>query len=62
MLVTRHPTPEMKDIRRLKAVYREELTDYVNVIVFSSKGQRPAQTEMANGDLDGDTYFVIYDQ
>ena len=36
--------------------------DNFNVVVFSSQGERPAFNKMSNGDLDGDTYFVCWDQ
>ena len=32
--------------------------DYVNVIIFSSKGERPDQNKMGCGDLDGDIYWI----
>lgn len=34
----------------------------VNVIVFSSKGERPIQNEIGGGDLDGDSYFVSWNR
>lgn len=56
----------VSDIQKLKAVDRLEvreslLHDHYNVIVFSSKGERPDFNKMAKGDLDGDTYFVCWD-
>lgn len=32
-----------------------------NVVVFSTKGERPDQHKLSNGDLDGDTYMVVWD-
>ena len=58
VLVTRSPCVHPGDIRKLKAVDREELSDLVNVIVFSSMGDRPDQNKMGSGDLDGDLYWV----
>lgn len=42
----------------MKAVDKKELKGYFNVIVFSSKGDRPDQDKMASGDLDGDIYWI----
>ena len=39
---------------------REELKDLFNVIVFSSKGERPDQDKMGTGDLDGDIYWISW--
>jgi len=33
----------------------------VNVVVFSSKGDRPKADMMSGGDLDGDEFFVCWD-
>jgi len=34
---------------------------YKNVVIFSKKGKRPLPDQMAGGDLDGDTYLVIWE-
>ena len=31
-----------------------------NVIVFSKKGKRPTFNKLSGGDLDGDRYFVLF--
>ena len=31
------------------------------MVVFSTKGQRPDQHKLSMGDLDGDTYMVMWD-
>lgn len=50
------------DIHVMKAVYIEELEEFVGNakygIFFSTKGQRSAAYEMATGDFDGDMYWV----
>ena len=46
----------------MKAVDRPELSHLVNVVVFSSNGERPACNKMSGGDLDGDVYFCCWDQ
>jgi RNA-dependent RNA polymerase len=49
-------------VRILTGVDRPELRHLYNVVVFSSKGHRPACNMMAGGDLDGDVYFVCWDE
>ena len=56
--MTRSPTVHPGDIRVLNAVDEPALKDYVNVIIFSSKGDRPDQNKMGSGDLDGDIYWI----
>ncbi len=43
-------------------MYKEELKDLFNVVVFSTKGDRPDENKLSMGDLDGDTYMVIWDK
>jgi len=62
VFVTRNPCLHPGDIRILKAVNKKELGHLYNVIVFSSKGTRPTQNMMNNGDLDGDIYFICWDE
>jgi RNA-dependent RNA polymerase len=45
----------------MKAVDVPELRHLYNVVVFSSAGLRPDQHKLSLGDLDGDTYSVIWD-
>jgi hypothetical protein len=61
VIVGRNPSLYPGDLRKLRAVDNPLLRDLTNVIVFSSKGQRPQPSKMSGGDLDGDIYFVIYD-
>ncbi|KAL3535694.1 hypothetical protein ACH5RR_004155 [Cinchona calisaya] len=62
VLVYRNPGLHFGDIHVLKAVYVPELEDIIGNakfgIFFSTKGQRSAATEIANGDFDGDMYWV----
>lgn len=61
--VGRNPSLHPGDIRVLTARYVPQLEEYLcDVIVFSAKGNRPKPNEMSGGDLDGDIYFVIYDE
>ena len=62
VLVTRNPCTHPGDLRVLTAVDRPELRHLVNVIVFSTLGERPNCQMMAGGDLDGDVYFVSWDK
>lgn len=61
-MITRNPATHPGDVRIMVGVDRPELRHLNNVVVFSSKGQRPACNMMAGGDLDGDVYFVCWDQ
>ena len=61
MIVTRCPISHPSCIRKLKAVAAPKLNYLFDVIVFSTKGDRPAQNMMSGGDLDGDIYFVSWD-
>jgi len=67
-MVTKNPCSHPGDIRLLNAIddkhphFNEFKNDYVNVIIFSSKGSRPEQHKMSGGDLDGDVYMAIWDE
>ncbi|KAM3336976.1 putative RNA-dependent RNA polymerase 5 [Capsicum galapagoense] len=62
VLVYRNPGLHFGDVHVMKARYVEELADIVGDakygIFFSTKGPRLAATEIANGDFDGDMYWV----
>ena len=62
LLVTRNPCLNPGDLRLLQGVDHPELRHLYNVVVFSSKGERPTCNMMSGGDLDGDVYFVCWDQ
>jgi RNA-dependent RNA polymerase len=51
-----------KDVRVLEAVDRLELSHLRDCIVFPRVGQRPLMDMMSGGDLDGDMYFVCWDE
>ena len=61
IMITRNPCLHPGDVRVMTGVDRPELRHLTNVVVFSSKGVRPACNMMAGGDLDGDVYFVWWD-
>lgn len=62
VLIYRNPGLHFGDVHVMKARYVEELADIVGDakygIFFSTKGPRSAATEIANGDFDGDMYWV----
>ncbi|KAI8565472.1 hypothetical protein RHMOL_Rhmol03G0262000 [Rhododendron molle] len=62
LLVYRNPGLHFGDIHRLEAVYVKELEEIVGnakyAIFFSTKGERSVANEIANGDFDGDTYWI----
>lgn len=57
----RVPCYLLGDIRVLEAVDVPELEHLVDCIVFPIKGKRPHADEQAGGDLDGDKFFVTWD-
>lgn len=61
VLVTRHPCLLPTDIRKVRATIRPELSRYEDVVVFSTKGQRPLASLLSGGDYDGDTIRVFWE-
>lgn len=61
VLVTRSPCKLPTDVQKVKAVFRPELDDYVNVIVFSIKGSRSLASMLGTGDYDGDRVDCIWE-
>ncbi|KAI0249735.1 RNA dependent RNA polymerase-domain-containing protein [Lactifluus subvellereus] len=60
VLVTRSPCKLPTDVQRVKAVFRPELDDYVDVIMFSIKGPRSLASMLGTGDYDGDRVVCIW--
>lgn len=65
VIVFRNPCVLPSDIRRLRArkdVPEEFKSLYKNVVVIPSKGPASHAHECAGGDLDGDLYYIIWDE
>ena len=64
--VAKNPCLHPGDIRVLEAVSDipegHRLEQLVNCVVFPNNGQRPHTDECSGSDLDGDLYFVTWDQ
>ncbi|KAI1821308.1 RNA dependent RNA polymerase-domain-containing protein [Xylaria intraflava] len=62
VLVTRNPCLHPGDLQKFHLVERPELSHLVDCIVFPTRGRRPSADMMSGGDLDGDTFFVCWDE
>jgi len=60
VVIYRSPSLHPGDIKILTAVNNHLLDHMVNVIVFSKQGSRPTFNQLSGGDLDGDRYFISY--
>lgn len=60
-IVGRNPSLHPGDIRVVEAVDVPALHHLKDVVVFPSTGDRPLPSMLSGGDLDGDDYFVIWD-
>ncbi|XP_022775725.1 probable RNA-dependent RNA polymerase 1 [Durio zibethinus] len=60
--VAKNPCLHPGDLRVLKAVDAVVLHHMVDCIVFPQRGQRPHPNECSGSDLDGDMYFVSWDE
>jgi RNA-dependent RNA polymerase len=61
-IVGRNPSLHPGDIRVVEAVDVPALRHLHNVVVFSQLGDRDVPSMLSGGDLDGDDFFVIWDQ
>ena len=64
VITSKNPCSHPGDIRLLNAISDERVEEFrhlVNVVVFSSEGNRPEQHKMSGGDLDGDVFMVIWE-
>ena len=62
VVVAKNPCYLLGDVRVLKCVPLEGLEGVVDCIVFPTRGKRPHSAEIAGSDLDGDQYFVCWDE
>ena len=62
LVVGRSPAHHVGDIRWLTCVDIPACRHLVDCIVFPVNGDRPHADEMAGGDLDGDKFFVCWDE
>ncbi|CAF0997471.1 unnamed protein product [Adineta steineri] len=60
VIVTKNPCPYAGDMIVLEAVDLPKLHCLRDVIVFSTKGNRPVCNQIGGSDLDGDQYFVYW--
>lgn len=61
-LVGRNPSLHPGDLRVVEAIDVPGLHHLRDVVVFPSKGERDVPSMCSGGDLDGDDYFVIWDE
>ncbi|GER25251.1 RNA-dependent RNA polymerase 6 [Striga asiatica] len=60
--IAKNPCLHPGDVRILEAVDAPELHHLYDCLVFPQKGERPHPNEASGSDLDGDLYFVTWDQ
>jgi hypothetical protein len=61
VLVARNPAHLASDMQLRKAVYKHELRNYKNVILFSTRGNKSTAALLSGGDYDGDKVTCIWD-
>jgi len=52
--ILKNPALHVGDLRTVMAVEHEALYHYIDVVVFSQKGERPLTDSLSGSDLDGD--------
>ncbi|KAJ9604834.1 hypothetical protein H2200_010949 [Cladophialophora chaetospira] len=61
ILLARNPAYLASDMQLRRAVYKRELRHYKDVILFSTRGEKPTAALLSGGDYDGDTVTCIWD-
>ncbi|CAO2209790.1 unnamed protein product [Urochloa humidicola] len=62
VVMAKNPCLHPGDVRILEAVDVPELHHLVDCLVFPKKGDRPHANEASGSDLDGDIFFVTWDE
>ena len=67
VLLTKNPCLSLYDIQKVKAVNNKYVTEkfsefYENIIIFPSKGKIPLSSKISGSDLDGDIYWICWEQ
>ncbi|CAO2208303.1 unnamed protein product [Urochloa humidicola] len=62
VVMAKNPCLHPGDVRILEAVDVPELHHLVDCLVFPQNGERPHANEASGSDLDGDLYFVTWDE
>lgn len=61
-IITKCPCIHPGDIRIVTFVDNYDIySKYPNTLIFNTRGNRPLPDQISNSDLDGDCYFIIYD-
>ncbi|MCJ1401803.1 hypothetical protein MMC11_005020 [Xylographa trunciseda] len=61
VLVGRLPAHLPSDIRKVRAIFKPELSDYKDVIIFSSRGDSSLASKLSGGDYDGDHAWICWE-
>ena len=62
VIVGRNPCYSLSEVRKVRARFLSDLEHLENCVVFPKKGKRPLVNILSGGDLDGDIYFVSWDE
>ncbi|KAI4316321.1 hypothetical protein L6164_024311 [Bauhinia variegata] len=62
VVIAKNPCLHPGDVRILEAVDAPDLHHLYDCVVFPQKGDRPHTNEASGSDLDGDLYFVTWDE
>ena len=62
VVVAKTPCYCLSEMRIVKAKFIPKMSHLVNCIAFSKKGRRPLPNCLSGGDLDGDQYFVTFNE
>eukprot|EP00252_Welwitschia_mirabilis_P013644 TRINITY_DN2_c0_g1_i3.p1 TRINITY_DN2_c0_g1~~TRINITY_DN2_c0_g1_i3.p1 ORF type:complete len:545 (+),score=84.82 TRINITY_DN2_c0_g1_i3:7546-9180(+) len=62
VIVAKNPCLHPGDVRILQAVDNPKLHHLVDCLVFPQQGQRPHSHECSGSDLDGDLYFISWEE